>query len=679
MLAWTTAWFLYRNDNSLKDAPRNIRRMLFGLRLVLVFVVSFFLLQPFVRLFYKQIEKPVLIFAQDNSSSILLSNRSNYYKKEYRDNVRDFLNEFDEVANVRYYSFGDSILADTLSAYNQSVSNYSAFLEYVRNTYVNRHVGAMIIAGDGIYNRGFNPAENDPGLWFPVYTVAMGDSSVRKDLLIKELIYNKVTYVGNRFALKSWITAGKCKGETFRLAVTSEGKTLYTKDIQITSSDWVQEINMDLPADKPGIHRFTISLNGIEQEVNYKNNSRDFYVEVLESRRKILVLFQAPHPDLGAIKQALEPAGQFEMELLNAHDFNGSTESYDLVILHQIPSKDFNATTLMQQLAKQEKPMWFILGNNSNIQSFNTLNSGVKIAQNSGIYDESSPSLSENFSLFQLSDEFPEFLKQMPPLVCPYGDYTVLFPANTMIYQRIKNIRTNRPLMQFSEMNGTSKCAITSGEGIWRWRIKCSQQYNNFDLFNEFVSRTVQYLTSGNKKERFIVTAARSFDENESVVFGAELYDKSYQPDNRYDVLMELTDSAGKKFDYVFSKQGEFYRLNCGALPTGHWKYKAFTKAGNETFTRTGAFSVVPSIMEDNDLTARFEVLEKLAIQNSGKMVADTSFNELKQFLQNNPSMKPESRAEYDMYDLIEIRILLFILLLFASLEWFFRKFYGSY
>jgi len=273
----------------------------------------------------------------------------------------------------------------------------------------------------------------------------------------------------------------------------------------------------------------------------------------------------------------------------------------------------------------------------------------------------------------------PEYFGILPPLIAPYGEYNTVFAQNIMISQKIKNVVTGRPLMLYSEIPSQGKYAITCGEGIWKWRIKCFSEYHHFDYFNEFVSRTIQYLTTGSKKERFIVTARKTYSESEAVVAGAELYDVNFKPDNRYDVFMNLTDSSGRKYEYVFARQGEFYRLSCGILQPGKWKWQASVKAGNDNFVKYGEFIVAESQLENNDLTAKHNVMMKLAHSNGGIMVSDTAFSQLELEMKDIPSMKPISHPEYDMYDLIELKFILIVLVLMMTVEWFFRKFLGSY
>jgi hypothetical protein len=49
-----------------------------------------------------------------------------------------------------------------------------------------------------------------------------------------------------------------------------------------------------------------VQLVGQPEEFTAQNNSRDAYIEVIDGKEKILLLAAAPHPDIKAIKSALE-------------------------------------------------------------------------------------------------------------------------------------------------------------------------------------------------------------------------------------------------------------------------------------------------------------------------------------------------------------------------------------
>ena len=79
-----------------------------------------------------------------------------------------------------------------------------------------------------------------------------------------------------------------------------------------------------------GVERVVVSL--VSNEKSTVNNSRCFYVEVLDSKYKILILYNAIHPDISAIKSVLDKNKNYEIEKEKLSDFNSNYDKYNLVI-----------------------------------------------------------------------------------------------------------------------------------------------------------------------------------------------------------------------------------------------------------------------------------------------------------------------------------------------------------
>lgn len=52
------------------------------------------------------------------------------------------------------------------------------------------------------------------------------------------------------------------------------------------------------------------------------NNTEDFVVEVIDSRQKVLLVGAAPHPDLGALAQALGQSADLEVKTAMFNEVN---------------------------------------------------------------------------------------------------------------------------------------------------------------------------------------------------------------------------------------------------------------------------------------------------------------------------------------------------------------------
>jgi hypothetical protein len=127
-------------------------------------------------------EKPVIIIAQDNSQSIVKTIDSSYYRSEYIDNLKHLIKQLSSDYEVVSYTFGQGVTSGDEKkldpGFDENQSNISEMLQYVGEAYEGCNVGAVILATDGIYNKGLNPIAAARRLSFPIYTIAMGDTTI---------------------------------------------------------------------------------------------------------------------------------------------------------------------------------------------------------------------------------------------------------------------------------------------------------------------------------------------------------------------------------------------------------------------------------------------------------------------------------------------------------------------
>lgn len=158
----------------------------------------------------------------------------------------------------------------------------------INDRYEDRNIGAIVIAGDGLYNRGSSPIYDEEILKVPYFTIALGDTTVQKDLLISKVNYNKTVYLGNSFPIEITIDARRLSGSSTTLTVKQDSSTLFTKQISISGNNFNQLIPVVLDAKKTGIVHYKIELSSVSGEISTANNVRDIYVEVIESKQKFL-------------------------------------------------------------------------------------------------------------------------------------------------------------------------------------------------------------------------------------------------------------------------------------------------------------------------------------------------------------------------------------------------------
>lgn len=665
--------------NKKEEFTKQQNMLLFIFRSVAVTLIAFFLLNPLVKSLKRHTEKPFIIFAQDNSASVLMNPDSTFYSMTYPDAVSNLLEKLNNDFDVHSYSFGENINSGLPFTFTDKLTNIGEWFRYAQSTFYNRHVGAMILASDGLYNAGINPLYAMDNINYPVYTVAIGDTTAYKDIIVERINYNRVVFLNNRFPVEVLVNARKAKGETAHLSISIDNQIVETKEFQIDDENFSKTFSFMFMADAPGKRRITASLKPLEGEINIANNTATVFIDVIDSRHKILLLYNAPHPDILAVKSAIETNVNYEIEHHNARDFiRKPLEPYSLVILHNLPSQEVAANYITRQIQEADVPALYIIGAQTNISLFNQLNTGLHISGTRGGITEAMPQLNNNFTLFTLNDNAKAALQRFPPLYSPFGQYNVAPTAQVFLFQRIGAVVTEQPLITFNEIAG-KKTAVIAGENFWRWRMADFARNDNHNASHEIIQKIVQYLALRVDKERFRVRSKDVFYENENIVFEAEVYNESFELINNDEVRLLIKSSDGATFNYVFSKTANAYTLDAGRLPVGSYTYEAFVNVGANLFRQNGAFYVEEVNIESLNTIANHRLMFNMAMQNNAEMFYPENLDDLYQHIIDNQDIKPVIYQQTDFTELLNLPWLLFLIVALLATEWFVRKWVGSY
>lgn len=668
------AYFLYKKDARFDDTKPVIKKIMFSSRFVLVTILAFLLLSPFIKTIFNKIEKPIIIIVQDNSSSILLNKDSSFYKTSYQTNLDELVDNLSQNFEVKKYTFGENLNENKSIDFSEKITNLSNVFSEIESKFYNQNIGAVILASDGIYNQGTNPLYLSNLPPYAVYTITLGDTSVQRDLILKEVNHNKITFLKNQFPLEIFAIVNKSKGLKTQLKITHDNSIIFSKDYTVSSSSFSITETILLEAKNIGTQHYKIEFTTIENEVSTTNNRKDIYIDVLDGRQNILILANSPHPDIKALKNSIESNENYKVTTKFIADFDGNLSPYSLVIVHQIPQNN----NIIKQINASTISAWYIIGNQSSEQEFNGLNLVVSIANSKNNFNDILPKVNPQFPLFTISENTLKLIQNFPPLSGFFGNYQLKTNGYTLLNQKIGNVETDNPLLIFNEQTN-KKNAILFGEGIWRWRMQEFLMNKTNDATNELINKTVQFLAVKDDKSKFRVLLNKSFFENEELLINAELYNDSYELINEPEVKITLVNAEDKKFNYVFNKTSKAYVLDAGILAPGIYNYIANTKLGEKIYTQKGQFQILPLMLEANNSTADFQLMQNLAKKFGGTMFYPSTMNKISSTISQNSTISSIIYEEHDLKDWIQIKWIFFVLILLLALEWFLRKRNGAY
>jgi hypothetical protein len=672
------AWWLYRSTQERNGWSAGLQWTLGTLRAVVIALVAFFLLEPMVRILLREVRKPVVVLAHDGSSSLLANGDTAAFRSQYAKELQDLSEKLGDRFEVRPFTYGSEVSDGLLFKQSEGQTDIDQLFRAAYDRFAGPDLGAVIIDGDGIYNRGRDPRLAAERLGVPVFPIMLGDTTVRPDLVLHDVEHNRITYLGNQFPVLVRVQAHHLRGKTTHVSVTHNGKEVAGKDLAINADPLITELPLMVKADVAGIQRYTVSLRAVEGETTVANNAQDIFVDVLDDRRKVLILEQGPHPDVAAIRMAMASLEGYSVEVSLEAEFTGKVQDYDLVILDRLPSSRSAVQPLLQQIVEKKVPTWTILGQQSDMRQVTAMGNGVDIEGGRGSYTDAQAAVDPGFTLFTLDPEDIRAYEHFPPLQVPFAQYTLGRSATALMTQKIGAVRTPYPLFAF-QGQGERRTAITCGEGLWRWRLADMQQNSTNAHFDKLVQKTVQFLALKQDKSRFRVRLEREFAQNEKVGIDAELYNASYEQVNTPEATIDLKDGNGKDLAYTFSRAGTGYHLDAGVLPAGRYTYSAGATLDGQRFTAKGEFLVKPLVVERMNTVADHGLWENIAARTGGIAVVPASMDSIVKAMEARPALAARSYSHASFSDLIGLRWIFFLLLALLTLEWALRRRNGAY
>ncbi|NVJ46217.1 MAG: VWA domain-containing protein [Cytophagia bacterium] len=657
-----------------KSAPwsKNLNWLLLALRAAMVTLLCFLLLGPLLNQINFFEEKPIVVLAIDDSASI-----QDGYDSIQFEQVKSTMAQLESELNNEDYELrirGINQYYNNLSevTFSSQSTDLHKVLQGIRQDFEQQNLVSTLLISDGIDNYGSSPQFLT--LNYPVFSLAVGDTIPAQDLSITKINYNKIVYEGNQFPLVVDIFNNGYVGEQVFVDVLKNGIVLQSQSVNLNGDQQLNSFEFILDAEVIGIDSYQVSIRPMAGESSVNNNSRTAFIEVVDSKQKILIAASAPHPDIKALKSVIESKEGVEVSSY----LDGITEEipegpFDLVILHQLPQltdlpRSLNATI-------ENTNTWFITG----VDDLNTINriNPVLVYNSFGQSDGVGLNVNPNFELFQIDEELKYRAINYPPAVAPYGSFEIKNNADVYLYQKIGNVETNRPLLTI--YNGDErKSAVFSGSGFWKWRLQENGQFDDAKLFDEIFGKLIQYLATKDDKRNFRVnTTNESYFDSESVELITEVYNEFYEKVYDYNIDLTITNSQGETEEYNYvNSPTENFKIN--GLDPGIYNFRASTSLAGKREIAEGSFSVEKLALEDINLTANHQLLKNISNNSGG------SFNLLENYesaISNIEALNPRpiTRSNERLSPIIENPLWLIILVILLSTEWFLRKYHGSY
>ena len=647
------------------------------IRAVSVAFLCFLLLGPFLKRVVNYYERPTIVFAIDDSESIRLGQDS-AQARSLVSSIFDLAAEMEandvdaKVINLE----GVEIEQPADIKFDRQETDLSRVLSDITARYSDNNLASVYLVSDGIYNKGFSPAYAQQ--LTPINTLALGDTVPKKDIAVTEVLYNKISYAGNRFPIVARIRNTGFTETQIKVKLISQGKVLDSRTVKLQAGNDIREVEFYHTENKTGRRHYAVVADILQGEAVRENNTGHAYLEIIENRDEILLLASAPHPDLKAIRTLMSQRENFNLTIYipGISKWNNEIDP-DLVIFHQLPRKGINDANVQRMLEDTRKAKLFIITSHTDLAGYNQLNSLANIAQSGNKVDEVKASLATGFQRFAITEETAGLLSRLPPIKALFSDINLKPSANTILWQKVGSVITQRPMLAVSSTE--PRTGIFVGDGLWQWRLSEFEMEDNTDQIDELFLSTFKYLSSKADKRKFrIIPAKDEFNEQEQVVILAEIYDDIYEPVYGESVSLTVTDGDGKQYDYSFTTTPTSKGILLKGLPSGVYDVRGTISRSGGVETSVAQFSINESSLEAINTTADHGILRNIASSSGGSFYSKGNLDRMMEEVKAS-SFPSTVTSEEEKSPLIELHWIFWILLSLIALEWLLRKFKGEY
>lgn len=674
IIAAGVAFLLYT-----RTAPwsQSTNKVLAGIRFLLISLLTILLLNPLINKIISYIEDPIYVIAVDNSQSLL-----NHIDQNEVSDLRSLVVDLkgvleDKNSDVHIRTLAQtSEEADSLD-FTESFTDLNGFLRGIQSDYENKNLAGVYLISDGNYNQGISPAYFP--FKVPIHCIAVGDTVQESDVFIKNVLFNKIAYQGNKFPVIVEVVNYGFEGKSTIVKIFRQGRIVGEKEVEFASEQGLSRVELEVESEEKGLQSLRVVVDPVADEAVTINNARNIFVDVVEGKQNILMIAYAPHPDVKALSSVIGNNQNYELDVfIPGIGELDQTKKYDFVIAHNGFDRLNRMTKYLSDFKAKKTPIFYVFGSRTNVPRIQQTNADFRFTQKGGQRDNVLTAINTEFRLFTIPESSQETFRSFPPINVPFGDFQMNPQAEVILFQKIGSITTTKPLLYVGREDD-NKVAYLMGEGIWKWRLQEYAMNESTEAFDQLFLKLIQFMSTQDDKRKFKFFPDKTeYYENESVSFQAEVYNDIYERVYGNEIKVNITGPNGESGNYSFTPVSSYSKLEVSDFSPGIYNYQADLLLNGKTERVRGKFSVKELQREELDQVAQHGILRQIS-DNSGGSFFDLS--DRKNLVESAGEVdgKGVMHSSEDTVSVINIRWIIIILMLLASIEWFTRKYSGGY
>lgn len=675
LIAAAVSWYFYRNT-ALSSTKKYI---LITLKTIAVFILLALFIEPVLSYLTGNDKKGRDIVLIDISRSSAIEKRG--------DEIHSILKETGidpGDGNVFGFSGNTSEIRNTDSIqFNGFSTDLASSLRLLKEQYPDGSYSTITVISDGIITGGGNPLYEAQKFSAPFIVFPLGDTAVKKDIVIKNIAANEKAFTGTAVKIKTYLNLFKTAPAAITLKLMREGIEIKSQQVNTQPGLTNYEADFDVTETAPGKIKYTVIAENIPEELTYKNNRSDFYITFIDNKVNILVISGGPGYDNEFTGSVLKRIGNYNITYRTQKSagefYEGPVDTRQFAELSTLFLLNFptsvTSAALVSDIANNTKqfnvPVIFFAGKNSDYQKLGSFEEMIP-------FSVSRPNSGENMLRLQPVGGMDNGLDKIPGL----GSTNEIFKNVSGILPKPGSITlatdkaSGEPII-INRVSGMNRSSAFLGYGLWRWKLNpgTNAEKTLEAMLIEMINMTLQK----EKRTKLRVYPAKDiFDYTEGIKIYAEVYDENYLLTRNAKLTGKVTRKDGTstgelKFTAAENKfsaelpplPANDYYIECDAEYNGSYWAKDYNRFSSDTLNT-----------EFLDTRPNFDLLNMLASKTGGAVVYADSLKEYSAILARLKESLPkeEVKEKYLRFDLWGNKYYLMLVILLFSIEWVLRK-----
>ncbi|NOX36941.1 MAG: hypothetical protein GXO78_05325 [Calditrichaeota bacterium] len=678
------------------------RKLLITLRAFSLLLISLLILEPRLHLIFTHKQMATVAVLVDNSSSMQVVDRDGIRGRQLTQALTTIQKQWEsDSLRVRYFRFGKHLQSwkgDSLR-FDEDGTNLALALQQVVDSLAGEHLKAIVVLSDGIVTEGADPQVVVSRLPIPVFTVLIGDSTVPKDVVLRSVRTNRVSYRGQQLPVELILWQNGYDGQRVRIRLYRGNKRVNETVVRLGQSGLEQKVQFNFTPNQVGDWQYRVRVQVLEGELTDRNNEAFFSLTVLKDRYQVLVFTGVPDFDRHFLRFVGDNLSTFQFhfytETRDGRFYEGALQtsrldSADLLVFHGFPTNQTAVATIRRifnVVQKRNLSVLWLVNRHLAAQRLREFRDQLPfdippagLTPLPGSFAHLTPQ-GEMHPLTQLETDPVQNARlwaELPPLEVfrglgiPQSARVLLtaVPGRSAREARKKGI----PLFWEVRQRGQKQVVFSAANwGFWHFQLQEDPIRDRF--FIRFMEQTFKWLVIREDLNLIQVVPDRPIvNLGEAVVFSGQVLDEFYQPVTDARVFLELT---GKDFylkDELMADGRGFYSLSLPGIPIGEYRYQITAERnGRSLGTRSGTLLIQPFYQEFQQTVANSHLMRQLARMSGGQFFLPDKLPQRPENIDLTPRTRYASVEKY----LWGLWFWLPLIICLLATEWFLRKRWG--